>query len=263
MKCMQPAVRFMTAVLATLSLTACLTPPQQGAAVYEGKAVAMGNGTAKTVVRTNAAGKPASIAVVFTESALEGLPAGAAAAGGPPPDFPYLLSMPERGPRTVVDHVVVNWNPSGHPPAKTYDVPHFDFHFYLVRSAEREKVHFSHDSESGHPSQQPSAELLAPGYVIPPGTAVPKMGVHAINPKAPEFNGQPFTATFIYGFHDKRQTFLEPMVTLAYLKTKPTFSAPVERPAKFVKPGAYPSSYSVRYDAATRSYELSLDGLRE
>lgn len=262
MNCMQATARLTSTAIAAISLAACLAPSQQRAAAYEGAAVALGNGTAKTVVRTDDMGKPVSIAVVFSESALEGLPAGAASPGAPPPDFSYLLSMPERGPRTVVDHVMVNWNPGGHPPAKVYDVPHFDFHFYLVSSAQREKVHFSHDADSGHPSQQPAAELLPAGYLVPPGTAVPKMGVHAINTKAPEFNGQPFTATFIYGFHDGQQTFLEPMVTLAYLKSKPSLNAPVERPARYLKTGAYPSSYSVRYDAGTKSYELSLDGLR-
>lgn len=261
MTSMHPAARILMATVAALPLAGCVMAPQQHAATYEGNAVAIGNGTARTVVRTNTSGQPASIAVVFTESALEGLPAGGSP-GAPPPEFAYLLPMPERGPRTVVDHVMINWNLQGHPPAKIYDVPHFDFHFYLVSSAEREKVHYHDDSESAHPSQQPASELLPVGYIIPPGTAVPKMGVHAINPKAPEFNGQAFEATFIYGFHQKQQTFLEPMVTLAYLKSKPTFAAPVERPNKFLKAGAYPSSYSVRYDAAARKYEVSLDGLR-
>ncbi len=258
---MHPAARFLMGTVAALPLAGCVTAPQQHAASYEGSAVALGNGTARTIVRTNTSGQPDAIAVVFTESALEGLPAGGAP-GAHPPDFAYVLPMPERGPRTVVDHVMINWNPQGHPPAGIYGVPHFDFHFYLVSSADREKVQYQDESESGHPSQQPAAEFLPLGYIIPPGTAVPKMGVHAINLKAPEFNGRPFEATFIYGFHQKQQTFLEPMVTLAYLKSKPAFAAPVERPTKFLKAGTYPSSYSVRYEVGSRQYEVSLDGLR-
>lgn len=259
MKSIQTGARLAMVATATLLATACMTPAQEKAAIYEGKPVALGNGTARTVVRTDGAGNPVSIAVVLTESALEGLPAGAA---GGQTYVAYELPMPERGPRTVVDHVLVNWEFGGHPPPKVYDVPHFDFHFYLVGRADREKVHFQNEGESGHPSQQPPAQLLPAGYVVPPGTAVPQMGVHAVNLGAPEFNGKPFTATFIYGFHNKQQTFLEPMVTLAYLKTKPAFSAPVVRPATFQKAGLYPSSYSVRYDAAAKSYQVSLDGLR-
>lgn len=247
------------AVIAALSLTACAVPTQERAASFEGKAVPLGKGTARTVVRTDAGGKPNSIAIVLTEAALDGLPT---AAPGTHPNFAYVLPMPEKGPRTVVDHVMINWEAAGHPPQKVYGVPHFDFHFYLVSASEREKAQFKDESESAAPSQQPPAELLPAGYVIPPGTAVTGMGVHAIDPAAPEFKGQPFTATFIYGFHDKRQTFLEPMVTLDYLKTRPAFRSPVSRPANYLKAGVYPASYSVRYDAAARTYEVSLDELR-
>ena len=251
--------RMTLAAIAALFLTACAVPPQERAARFEGKAVPLGKGMARTVVRTDAGGKPLSIAIVLTEAALDGLPT---AAPGTHPNFAYVLPMPEKGPRTVVDHVMINWEAAGHPPQKVYDVPHFDFHFYLVSASEREKVQFRDESESADPSQQPPAAMLPAGYVIPPGTAVPGMGVHAINPSAAEFKGQPFTATFIYGFHDKRQTFLEPMVTLDYLKTKPAFSSPVPRPAAYLKAGAYPASYSVKYDAAARTFEVSLDELR-
>jgi len=226
---------------------------------YMGKAVRLGNGTAHTVVRTDAGGKPVSIGVVLSEKALDGLPTAAKGAGT---DVPFQLPMPVKGPRTVVDHVVVNWEPQGHPPQKVYDVPHFDFHFYLRSAAYQKKVHFKSDAESGDPGQQPAAEMLAAGYVIPPGTAVPKMGVHAINPASPEFKGQPFTSTFIYGYHHKQLTFLEPMASLEFLKSKPALSAPVSRPAKYLKAGVYPSSYSIKYDNAARHYEVSLDGLQ-
>lgn len=225
--------------------------------VYKGKAVRIGNGTAHTVVRTDGGGKPVAIGLVFTEAALEGLPK--AAKGAIPA---YLFPMPAQGPKTVVDHVVVNWEAAGHPPPKVYDVPHFDFHFYLTSAAYQKKVRFKSESESADPSQQPAAEVLPAGYVIPPGTAVPGMGVHAINPASPEFKGEPFNATFIYGFHDKQLTFLEPMASLAFLKSKTAFSAPIPRPATYIKAGIYPSSYSVKYDEAARTYEVALEGLQ-
>ncbi|MGE5336864.1 MAG: hypothetical protein ACM3PU_03490, partial [Gemmatimonadota bacterium] len=163
---------------------------------------------------------------------------------------------------TVVDHVVVNWESVGHPPPKVYDVPHFDFHFYTVSRAAQMKVAYKDENESGTPGQQPPAELLPAGYIVPPGTAVPQMGVHAVDPSSPEFQGKPFTATFIYGFNNKQQTFIEPMVTLAYLESKPSFSAPVKRPATYTRQGAYPSTYSVKYDAARNVYEVSLEELK-
>lgn len=225
---------------------------------HAGKAVRIGQGEAHTVVRTGPKGELKAIGVVMTAGTLEGLPS---ATPGGEAVFPYLLPMPATGPRTVVDHVVVDWEAGGHPPPGVYDVPHFDFHFYLVSRDEVMKVSFNGPDDSAAPAQQPPAELMPAGYVLPPGTAVPQMGVHAINPGAAEFQQQPFTATFIYGFYDKRQTFLEPMVSLAYLKSKPAFAAPVPRPRAYSKAGAYPSSYRVAYDAARQVYEIMLEDL--
>lgn len=239
----------------TIVLAAGPTLAQSKPVTYDGKAVRIGSGTAHTVVRTDNKGKLASISVVFTTGMLDGLPK---AAKGADPDFPYPLPMPTKGPKTVVDHVVINWESVGHPPPHVYDVPHFDFHFYLVNRAAQMKVAFKDDKDSGDPSQQPPAKLMPAGYIVPPGTAVPQMGVHAVNPSAPEFHGQPFTATFIYGYYNKRQTFLEPMASLTFLKSKPSFSAPVPRPASYTKPGVYPSAYSVKYDAAHNTYEVTL-----
>ena len=245
------------------ALAAALAPrpalAEGKSATYEGKAVRIGDGTAHTIVRTNADGMPAAIGIVFTPGMLDGLPKAAKRAD---PDFPYPLPMPTKGPKTVVDHVVINWESAGHPPPGVYDMPHFDFHFYLVDRAARLKVKFKDGKDSGHPSQQPPTELMPAGYILPPGTAVSRMGVHAINPTAPEFNKQPFTATFIYGYYDKRLTFIEPMASLAFLKSKPSFSAAVARPASYTKPGAYPSAYSVRYDATHNVYEVTLEELK-
>lgn len=232
---------------------------QDRSASYEGRAVRIGQGLARTVVHTGADGAPTSIGVVFTPGALKGLPK---AGKGADPDFPYVLPMPAKAPQTVVDHVVINWESAGHPPPHVYDVPHFDFHFYLVNRAERTKVSFKNEGESGDPSQQPPAELLPPGYVVPPGTAVPQMGVHAVNPSGSEFQNQPFTATFIYGYYNRQLTFLEPMASLAFLQSRPSFSAPVARPASYTHPGAYPSAYSVKYDETRKRYEVMLEDLK-
>ncbi|MBD5804181.1 hypothetical protein AZOA_36240 [Azoarcus sp. Aa7] len=229
------------------------------AAVFEGKPVKIGQGTAHTVVRTGTDGAVAAIGVVLTEGMLDGLPV---AAPGANPHFPYVLRMPAKGPKTVVDHVMIDWESTGHPPPQVYDVPHFDFHFYVVSPEEVSKVRFNGPNDSADPGQQPPAELMPAGYILPPGTAVPRMGVHAINPAAPEFQKQPFTATFIYGYYEKRLTFVEPMASLEFLKSKPSFSAPVPRPAKYSRDGLYPSRYSISYDHARKVYEVMLEDLR-
>lgn len=249
----------LTAATALVALGAGSAVAGGKAAVYEGKPVKIGQGAAQTVVRTGADGAVSAIGVVFTESMLDGLPV---AAPGASPHFPYVLSMPTKGPKTVIDHVMIDWESMGHPPPQVYDVPHFDFHFYVVSREEVSKVRFNGPDDSAAPEQQPPAELMPAGYILPPGTAVPRMGVHAINPASPEFQKQPFTATFIYGYYEKRLTFVEPMASLEFLKSKPSFAAPVPRPAKYSKSGAYPSRYRIGYDDAKKVYEVMLEELR-
>ena len=252
----RPATALLTvAAAAILAATPALAAGK--AQTYDGKSVHVGHGTAHTFVRTDDAGKVVAIGVAFSETALDGLPK----ATKKQDDFPYLLPMPAKGPRTVFDHVVLNWESEGHPPPHVYDVPHFDFHFYTVSRAQQMGVKFKSDADSGLPSQQPAAKLMPAGYIMPPGTAVPQMGAHAVNPAGGEFHGQPFTATFIYGYYNQKLTFVEPMASLAFLKSKPDFSGPVTRPENYSKPGAYPSAYSVKYDAAHKSYSVALEAL--
>lgn len=230
-------------------------------ATYEGKPMPVGHGTARVVVRTGAAGEPATVAVMLSRDALDGLPAKLNPRTLPEGEWEYALKMPAKGPRTGYTHVVVDWNPEGHPPPGVYSVPHFDFHFYMMSGAERAKVAFP-GGAADPAAQAPAPALLAAGYQVVPETAVPKMGVHAIDVTAPEFHGKPFAATFIYGYYQRRMVFLEPMVTRKFLLTRPDFTSPVPAPAAYSLPGHYPSRYGVRYDAAKKAYFLELGGLK-
>jgi hypothetical protein len=228
------------------------------ASVHEGEAVKVGNGTARVVVAATAKGMPKSVSVVLTAGALEGLPA----VSKEHPEWEYVLPMPETGPRTGYDHVALDWNPAGHPPQGIYTVPHFDFHFYAVSRAEQEGVSFS-GTAGAEAAKVADSALLPKGYIVPPDTAVEKMGVHGVDPTAPEFHGKPFTHTFIYGYYKGRLTFIEPMVALSYLLTKPDVTAEVKVPSAYSYPGFYPSKYRVGYDPKRKLYVLSLIGLHE
>src|SRR5579885_790159 len=127
--------RFVTAASA-LALSLVFIAPAN-AATYSGKPTAIGNGTGRVVVRTDAAGNPAAVMIVLTAGALQGLPPKEKPNG----EWEYVLAMPS-GPKTGFDHISVDWNPHGHPPPKIYGVPHFDFHFYAITSAQQMAVAF-------------------------------------------------------------------------------------------------------------------------
>jgi hypothetical protein len=221
---------------------------QAQAKMLWGEPNALGKGTARTFVVMNQ-GKPVSLGIAFDRKALSGLPTEA-----DPPEV--MLELPVKAHVHQFKYAVINWNPQGHEP-KIYQVPHFDFHFYMLSNDEREKI-------TGNDAQQfaklPDPKYLPGDYILAPG-GVPRMGAHNADKTAPELNGKAFTSTFIYGTYDGKVTFLEPMVSMSFLKTKPNFSAPIKQPAAFEQSGFFPSTYSVKFDRKHGEYRISLDDL--
>ena len=227
-----------------------------------GQPVKVGNGMARTYVVLDAKnGQQATeIGVALDEGALEGLPMDDAM-------HMYDLRLPAQSPAPY-QFVQLDWNPHGHPPMGVYTEPHFDFHFYVVTPAERNAIVPSDPAFAAKANRLPPADYMAPFYVplVPPGgqpadAAVPMMGVHWIDVRSPEFNGGQFARTFIYGTWDGQVTFYEPMVTRAYLLSRPDAVAPISAASKVVAPGSYPTAYRVTYDAQSREYRVALSGL--
>jgi Hypothetical protein TTHB210 len=228
---------------------------------YLGPAVRIGRGKARVMVVTDGRHQPTAIGLVFTPGMLEGLPA--KPGKDPELDHYYFLAFPAGAPATGFDHLMIDWHPLGHPPKNIYTVPHFDFHFYLVDQKTQLAYHYVHPETPDMTGvNMPDPALLPAGYFIPPGTQVNEMGVHAIPQAAPELHGKPFTNTFIYGYAGGQLVFVEPMITLAYLKGRPDYSAPLPAPSRYSYPGYYPTHYSVRYDAGRHRYSVMLEGLK-
>jgi hypothetical protein len=227
-----------------------------------GAAVALGNGTVRAYVTTTVGG-PTEVGVALTEAALSGLPTEHAPGGVHAhghTTFERVLQLPA-GSATPFRHVLVNWNPGGHEPPGIYDAPHFDFHFYAIDDAERLAIDPADPDYQRKAERAPAPELIPERYVMPAPLAFARMGVHWVDQASPELNGQPFTSTFIYGSWDGRLIFAEPMITKAYLETKPQFSAALPGPPRGRDAGPYPTGYAVRWDAATKEYRITLTGL--
>jgi hypothetical protein len=225
--------------------------------IFIGESKKLGNGIVRSWMKLDAACKPLAIGVTFSESALTGLPMELPEGEH---GFEYSLSLPEQAAGTPFKHIGLNWNPKGHEPDHIYTVGHFDFHFYMI--PEKERLAITTEGEGMKKLQrQPAAEFVPEDYVYGPGSEFPRMGSHWAYKHAHEFHGQAFTATYIYGSYDGQFIFQEPMVTKAFLESKPNFSAPVKQAAKFAKPGYYPTHYSVNYDPQSREYSVALEGL--
>jgi hypothetical protein len=224
---------------------------------YHGPVTAIGNGHAHAFVILDDDRQPTAIGVNLSADALEGLPAHTTGHG---PAWEYRLELPAEAVGTGYDHITVDWNPDGHIPPGVYDLPHFDFHFYLIDLQARDRITLEGD-DLQRASRAPAPAFMPAGYVLPEGTAEPRMGAHAIDPGAPEFNDEVFTRTFIYGFHDGSMVFIEPMVTRDFLESRADVTIPVPVAERYQRPGYYPTQYRVGFDAAANAHVVVLEGL--
>jgi len=259
-----------------------------------GTSLKVGNGLARTYVvyAQQDGGAPVEVGVALSEAAMEGLPAPnphlahqAANAGGHEhvDNHAYLLALPGRG-APPVQFVELDWNPGGHEPPGVYDVPHFDVHFWTASRGDRLSVDPAKDAE-----YQAKADALPPegerppmyAVAAPPGApapGVPLMGVHWVDVRSPELQRafgkpeayRPFTTTFLYGSWAGRFTFLEPMITRAYILSKKAAADPAARdevipvpaPTRVSQPGYYPGAYRITWDAAAKEYRIALTNLK-
>lgn len=244
--------------LVALSAAACndTTAPADG--VVYGAGQQLGNGTARSYVELRD-GKPTSVGVALSEQALDNLAGGHAGHGN---GTTLVLRMPTAN-GTPFRFITLDWNPMGHEPAGTYDLPHFDFHFYTMSRAERDAMVPTDPQFEQKAANVPAPAFVPVGYIKPPLPAVPQMGVHWIDPTSPEFTGQTFSKTFLFGSWDGKVTFAEPMITKAYLETRPDVTQPLPVAQQYATPGWYPTSYTVRWDAASKQYLIALSGLTQ
>ena len=224
---------------------------------FYGPQVQMGNGHVRTWVNITHDGKPLAIGVEMTDGALTNLPQD-------PSDMEaatWDLRLHQKAAAvTPFDHVVIDWNVNGHPPVGIYNLPHFDFHFYKISLATQNTIPPYEVDPSGFDLPIPSG-YLPPMYVRIPG-GVPQMGAHWFDPTSPEWNGQVFTSTFIYGTYNSDVTFMEPMVTLATLKSGNTIQNPIPQPMYFDPSHTYyPTQYSIWQDPANGRHYVSLNNM--
>jgi hypothetical protein len=248
--------------------------------VQYGTPVTLGEGRARTyvVIDQKAGGAPLEVGVALDERALDGLPTHGTG-GGPHGNFvAYDLPMPARH-NTPYRFVELDWNPSGH--GAPHEAAHFDFHFYTVTEAERNAIDPADPQFQDKANNIPSAAYVpAPWLVFPAppnAMAVPKMGVHWIDPRSPELQEllgnpagyKPFTTTFIFGSWDGKLIFAEPMVTRAFIVSRKEATSAAARdtvmalstPQGVAQPGYYPGAYRIQWDAQAREYRIALTQL--
>lgn len=237
----------------------------------------IGNGSVRTWLKVDAKnGEPRSIGVTLTESALSGLPGDAGPAqegsvrlrlmdGGPNHTFEYELKFPPEVAETAFSHMGFNWNPEGHGPKGIFTTPHFDVHFYMATPDYRHGIIVDlQDADPVHvrtSNLEPPGQFLPPDYQLAPNTAEPRMGSHYADVTSPQLKPGNFANIFLIGAHGGNILFWEPMITKAYLESKPSFTGKLKLPEAYPVSGYYPTAYSVVYNQQRKEFDISLDGL--
>jgi Domain of unknown function (DUF5602) len=238
------------AVAATVLLMSCDkdddTKTNDG--IIYGPEVTVGNGKARSFFEPDENNHPKTMGIAIDEAALENLPGH---------ESFFVLPLPSIAAQTTpYNHISLDWNPHGHGPATIYAKPHFDMHFYMIDEAEKNLI----DTTQPELNILPDSFLLPPFYVPEPG-GVPKMGKHWVDITSPELNPvnpAPVTSTFIYGSYNGKVIFHEPMITRAFLLTKPDTLMDIKQPQKFAKPGHYPTKYQIKFDSEKKQWRIIL-----
>jgi hypothetical protein len=227
---------------------------------------------------------PTAIGVVYSSGALEGLPTEPSDQhhcfdrDGDGrlevdteciPTHEFVIPLPDAvSNRSDVPFkwVLFNWNPAGHIPPGIYDVPHFDVHFYMVPIA---SVLALEDGPCGLEfircdQHELAKKPLPPNYMNPDfqdvDAVVPAMGNHLIDLTGPEFSGEEWKRSWIFGVYDSEVIFYEEMLTRAFMLSQPDACYPIKSPPAVARSGFYPTESCVRHDAETGEYTVSMEG---
>jgi hypothetical protein len=223
---------------------------------FYGPVVQMGEGHARSWANISHDNEALAIGIEMTEGALQQDEVSQVEEAH---SSEFVLPLHQKAKALLpIDHIVINWNAGGHPPPGIYTVPHFDFHFYKMSLEERLAIP-SYTTDATGFTINPPAGYIPGGYIKAPGGEA-KMGAHWMDVTSPEFHGQPFTHTFVYGSYNGKVSFIEPMISLSTLQGGTTIHKVIRQPQYFVPLNKYyPTRYNIWKDPTNNRRYVGLD----
>ncbi|MEO7445564.1 MAG: DUF5602 domain-containing protein [Ferruginibacter sp.] len=220
---------------------------------FYGPQTQVADGKARSFFIMTHEGLPVELGIEITAHAFSGLPAEG--------HYAFQIPLHQKAiAATPFDHIFMNWNPEGHPPAALFGVPHFDFHFMTISKEEQLAIPV-YTPGSLH-DVLPAQQYWPVGHIPLPG-GEPQMGKHwadIIHPVAPGT----FTHTMIYGSYNGAMIFVEPMITLAYLRAlTQKVSVPYNQPVVYTELNTwYPTFYNMYTNQDKSKYYVTLSNFR-
>jgi hypothetical protein len=230
------------AAISVLAFSSCKKEDDKKDNVFKGAVKTFQQGKAWTWYEEDQNGKPLRIAIAIDDAAMNSLDR--QTGGGHNHANSISMQLPLKASATPFEHVMLDWNPAGHPPDNVYTKAHFDFHFYTTSESERLQIPLYEEAVDEF-DNLPAAGYVPANYIaIPEG--VPQMGKHWADVTSPEMQpGGTFTQTFLYGTYNGEVTFYEPMITEEFLLANPAFQRDIPVPTKFSEAGWYPTKMRI------------------
>ena len=179
-----------------------------------------------------------------------------------PPQQVAAVRLPAEARESLgIDHLGINWEVHGHPPA-LFLTPHFDFYFF---NATTQEVSAIDCSDLGKPERVPAGYTL-PDIEIPEigmlvGLCVPQMGMHAMLEEELS-QTELFGASMLVGYYRGEALFFEPMLTRELLLQEAGFSLDVPAVENLPAEVRYPTQFRAEYDAENEAYRLIFTGFQ-
>ncbi|MFI7673818.1 hypothetical protein [Actinophytocola sp. NPDC049390] len=265
------------------------TRSYRGACVEYGPPVALGDGELR-VLGGVTRGRPTVIGLSLTSATLRNLPGTMSdgqrcfdvngdgtigdmeCAGGHQRDLQLPRNLTGLS-TSAFRYVMVNWNVMGHGPPAVYTEPHFDIHFYLRSPAEVDAIRLGPCGNVVHCDDFATGRVPVPAEYNPAdygdyGFVQGKMGNHLVDKTSDEWNGGVFDRTFVYGSYNGEITYMEPMVSKAWIEGLATGATepgchPIKQPQQWQVAGWYPTEYCGFYRPNRDEYVISLAEFRE
>jgi hypothetical protein len=211
--------------------------------VYKGPKVKVFGGKAWVWVKLNGNAVPKQLAITISNSVLTTIPSNNS--GG---ENEIVIPAPLQANITSFLDFAIDWSPQGHWPDSIYGLPLFDFHFYKITEIVRQAIPNDPDYIQ-HSQDYPDHNYLPRNYDTVYEGGIPGGGClyarHWYNHNAPEFQGQKFKHTFVYGTYNGKVNLYGPMMTLQFLKNVQGFQGHIPQPVKFAPNGYYPTQLNV------------------
>lgn len=161
----------------------------------------------------------------------------------------------------------ITFNTLGHGPEGVYDVPHYDFHFFMTPFKTFETLTqvgpspglLDMDVHSLSLVDVPAKYLMPGAFRMGPPTY--GMGQHWSSPDDPVFHGTSFnfTGSFAFGSYNGKVIYFEPLASLQLLATRPDQCWDIPMPQAFEKAGWYPTKYCLRNERSSDLQAMTLE----